>query len=114
MVVIEAPAVPIRADPVVLKSPEKPPGPQRTVLWTFERSDLRLKGPKYQPRRASSPFNRDQKALKRGTLGGLYRECRPPNVAPLRAPWSLLDGIWGVLKGSWGNVGLLSENYGLL
>ena len=27
---------------------------------------------------------------------------RPPNVALLRALWSLLDGIWGVLKGSWG------------
>ena len=26
----------------------------------------------------------------------------PPNVALLRALWSLLDGIWGVLKGSWG------------
>ena len=26
----------------------------------------------------------------------------PPNVALLRAVWSLLDGIWGVLKGSWG------------
>ena len=27
---------------------------------------------------------------------------RPPNVALLRALWSLLDGIWGVLQGSWG------------
>ena len=27
---------------------------------------------------------------------------RLPNVALLRALWSLLDGIWGVLKGSWG------------
>ena len=27
---------------------------------------------------------------------------RPPNVALLRALWSLLHGIWGVLKGSWG------------
>ena len=26
---------------------------------------------------------------------------RAPNVAPLRALWSLLDGIWGLLKGSW-------------
>ena len=26
----------------------------------------------------------------------------PPNVALLRALWSLLDGIWGLLKGSWG------------
>ena len=26
----------------------------------------------------------------------------PPNVALLRALWSLLDGNWGVLKGSWG------------
>ena len=26
----------------------------------------------------------------------------PPNVAPLRALWSLLDGIWGLLKGSLG------------
>ena len=25
-----------------------------------------------------------------------------PNVPPLRALWSLLDGIWGVLKGTWG------------
>ena len=27
---------------------------------------------------------------------------RPPNVALLKALWSLLDGIWGLLKGSWG------------
>ena len=27
---------------------------------------------------------------------------RPPNVPPLRALWSLLDGIWGVLEGIWG------------
>ena len=27
---------------------------------------------------------------------------RPPNVPPLRASWSLLDGIWGLLKGTWG------------
>ena len=26
----------------------------------------------------------------------------PPNVPPLRALWSLLDGICGVVKGSWG------------
>ena len=26
----------------------------------------------------------------------------PPNVALLRALWSLLVGIWGILKGSWG------------
>ena len=32
-------------------------------------------------------------------LGALQR---PPNVALLRALWSLLDGIWGSLKGSWG------------
>ena len=25
-----------------------------------------------------------------------------PNVALLRALWSLLDGIWGSLQGSWG------------
>ena len=25
-----------------------------------------------------------------------------PNVPPLKALWSLLDGIWGLLKGSWG------------
>ena len=27
---------------------------------------------------------------------------RPPNVALLRALWSLLVGIWDILKGSWG------------
>ena len=27
---------------------------------------------------------------------------RAPNVALLRAFWSLFDGIWGLLKGSWG------------
>ena len=27
---------------------------------------------------------------------------RPPNVALLRALWSLLVGIWDLLKGSWG------------
>ena len=27
---------------------------------------------------------------------------KSPNVALLRALWSVLDGIWGVLKGSWG------------
>ena len=32
----------------------------------------------------------------------VYAVPGPPNVALLRALWSLLDGIWGVLKGSWG------------
>ena len=27
---------------------------------------------------------------------------RPPNVPPLRALWSAIDGIWGSLKGSLG------------
>ena len=27
--------------------------------------------------------------------------CTAPNVPPLRALWSLLDGIWGIVKGSW-------------
>ena len=34
---------------------------------------------------------------------------RTPNVAPLRALWSLLDGIWGVLKGSWGMLVIRSD-----
>ena len=27
---------------------------------------------------------------------------KPPNIPPLRALWSVLDGIWAILKGSWG------------
>ena len=38
------------------------------------------------------------------------RQPRPPNVALLKAFWSLLAGIWGLLKASWGVL----ENQGLL
>ena len=41
--------------------------------------------------------------MRSGDLVGLVIGLpRPPNVALLRALWSLLDGIWGVFKGSWG------------
>ena len=39
----------------------------------------------------------------------------PPNVPPLRAIRSLLDGIWGLLKGSWGvlaDLKLLAGDFG--
>ena len=76
------------------------------------------------------PTNRDHKARSRATFGGSRETStssnqafqttepetraplgvpiaalappRPPNVALLRALWSVLDGSWGVLKSSWG------------
>ena len=41
------------------------------------------------------------RGLKHPALYELWPLPRPPNVPPLRALWSLLDGICGILKGSW-------------
>ena len=34
--------------------------------------------------------------------GSLFPQPAPPNIALLRALWSLLDGTWGILNSSWG------------
>ena len=50
---------------------------------------------------SSLKFSCSFRANRRGIRLGLYHPT-PPNVALLRALWSLLDGISGILKGGWG------------
>ena len=75
-------------------------------------------GPKNEPKdimiRILAPFPDSQNGAPDsgpGARSGVASHSRYPNVALLRALWSLQHGIWGLLKGSWGcwHTGLLSQ-----